>query len=360
MSKLSWLRAARYAIFAPSFAAAFAIAVVDQACSETGPDADPRTNGCLTEGCLEAGSGGDGGPGGNDAGPDAPPIVYPDPLDGTSKAATKVKGDFGFVEGPVWIANKLYFTDVSANRIHTLDGTTTAVWRNNSNGANGLGIDKDGRLLVCEGNAHQVTRSDSAQGSSRNVLYGTFNGKKLNSPNDVVARKDNNIYFTDPDYGGTDPASNQLPYQGVYRIDKLGGLERVAGTFNKANGIGVAPDQSTLYVVDNGAGTLLAGPIDADGKPSALAKIADVPGGDGMAVDDAGNLYVADDNGIDVFDKTGKPRGTINVPVKASNCTFGGADRKTLYITANGPAIDGGNNPATGVYSIVLNVPGLP
>lgn len=362
------MRSWRWKLLVPSVAG-LAVAAAQYACSETGPDADPRQNGCLTEGCLEAGTAGEASTS-NDGGPtnDGAPIVYPDPLEGTTKNATRVIGNRGFVEGPVWIGGRLLFTDIPANVILELSGTSTTNFRTNSGGTNGLAVDPAGRLLACEGNRHRVTRSNAAAGATPNPLYDTFNGKKLNSPNDIVVRADQNIYFTDPNYGAANPdPDNQMPYQGAYRIDKIGALSRIDGTFNKANGIGLSPDGNTLYIVDNGAGKLLSAPLDADGKPGAFTEIADVPGGDGMAVDDAGNVYVADDDGIDVFDKTGaKKIGTITVAGKPSNCTFGGADRKTLFITSNSnaiPGVDGGpatNNPATGLYSIELKVPGLP
>lgn len=360
---VSW----RWKLLCPSVAA-LAVAAAQYACSETGPDADPRVNGCLTEGCLEAGTTGEGGPTDGGTTTDGPPIVYPDPLEGTTKTATRVIGNRGFVEGPVWIGGRLLFTDIPANVILELSGTGTTNFRTNSGGTNGLAVDSLNRLLMCEGSRHQITRSNGTAGSPANLLYDRFNTRRLNSPNDVVVRADNTIYFTDPNYGAALPdPDNQLPYQGAYYIDKLGALVRIDGTFNKANGIGLSPDGNTLYIVDNGAGKLLSAPVAADGKPGTFTEIADVPGGDGMAVDDAGNLYVADDDGIDVFDKTGARKiGTITVVGKASNCTFGGADRKTLFITSNSaaiPGVDGGpatNNPATGLYSLELKVPGLP
>src|SRR5437870_13763404 len=112
----------RWRILAPS-SALLALAFAHEACSETGPDADKRTNGCLTEGCQEAGSGTDGG-GPTDGAADSPPIVYPNPIEGTTKAATKIVGSKNFVEGPVWIGGRLLFTDVQNNQTLRLSGTT--------------------------------------------------------------------------------------------------------------------------------------------------------------------------------------------------------------------------------------------
>jgi gluconolactonase len=328
-------------------------AIVGAACSLTGPDAPPRESGCIDVGCGSVDGGGTRPP--LDTGTSTePPIAYGDPLEGTSKQATLIKGRFRFVEGPVWIAGRLLFTDAPAGQIHELliDGGT-APYRNNSNGANGLAIDQLGNLIACEGVGKRLTRATPIKGSPANVIADKYQNQPFNAPNDVVVRVDGNVYFTDPNYSG-DP--NTQDDEAVYRMAPGGELTRVAHDFNKPNGIALSPDQNTLFVVDNGAGKLLAAPLDGAGAASAFTELADVPGGDGMGVDDAGNLYVADDNGIDVFNRTGKKIGTIAVAVKPTNCAFGGTDRRTLYITANGDQ----TNPATGLYSIDLNVPGLP
>ena len=335
-----------------------AVVSVAVACSETGPDAPPRTNGCIDRTCNYDTSTPPIGDGGPTTLPDGA-VVFPDPLEGTSKKATLVRGRLRFTEGPVWIGGRLLFTDITPNQILELlpDGGTTQ-FRTNSNGANGLAVDANGRLVACEGNAKRVTRSEATRGAQVTTLADGYDNTDFNAPNDVIVRADGNIYFTDPNYSGQ---PNSQDDEAVYRIDPAGNVSRVSHDFDKPNGIALSPDGATLYVVDNGAGKLLSAPVDASGGVGAFTELADAPGGDGMAVDDAGNLYVTGDAGVDVFDRTGKKLGTIEVDVKPSNCTFGDADRRTLYITANGPEPgDGGRNPQTGLYSIRLNVPGLP
>lgn len=339
-------------VIAVPFAAAFV------ACSETGPDAPPRSNGCIDLGCPVIDSGSNTIDAGGVEG-DGGPVVYGDPLEGTTKRATLVRGRLRFTEGPVWIGGRLLFTDVPSDVIYEVaaDGGISP-FRDNSGGANGLAVDKDGNLIACEGTAKRVSRSAATKSAVADPIAETYANQPLNAPNDVIARADGNIYFTDPNYSN-DP--NTQDDEAVYRIDPGGGLSRIAHDFNKPNGIALSPDGATLYVVDNGAGKLLAASVDAAGGVGPFSELATVPGGDGMAVDDVGDLYVADDNGVDVFDHTGKKLGTVSVDVKPTNCTFGNSDRRTLFITANGPEPDdGGRNPKTGLYSIRLNIPGLP
>lgn len=329
------------------------------ACSETGPDADPRINGCISDGCFDGSVVGEGGPGpGGEGGLSDSPITITDPLQGITPVATLVKGGFQFTEGPVWIGDRLIFSDVNANTMHQLftDGGI-GVFRNNTGGANGNAVDSQGRLVTCEGGNRRLTRTNG-QLQNPQPLADFFNGKQYNSTNDVVVRADGNVYFTDPSYNAVDAGQDQ---EAVYRLPPgaaPNAAQRIDFDFNKPNGVALSPDGTTLYVVDNGDGRLLGAQLNGDGTVNgAFAKVADADGGDGMAVDDLGNLYVAATAGVLVFDKTGAALGTITIPQGApSNCTFGGADRKTLYITSN----LGGNSAVTGLYQIRLNVPGLP
>lgn len=339
-------------LFAASIGAATAAFLACGEDDEAGSQPPPGANDASSDGNVP---GADADPGG-DAGPDV--ITYPDPLAGTTKVATLVKGGFGFTEGPVWIGGRLLFTDLNSNTIHELlpDGGT-APFRTSSGRANGLAVDPQGNLLACEGANKRVTRSPAQGNAMPMPVASTYMGEPFNEPNDVIVRSDGNVYFTDPRYGSATMTQDD---EAVYRIappSQGGGITRLAHDFTRPNGIALSPDGNTLYVVDNGAGEVLSAPVMPNGEVGAFTKIADAPGGDGMAVDDAGNIYVTDDNGVDVFDKTGQTKiGTITVAVKPANCTFGGPDRKTLYITANG----GNGNAATGLYEMKLNVPGLP
>lgn len=346
-----------------SAGAAAAIAV---ACSETGPDAGPRINGCIGEACNDSGSGG-GGTSGKDGeiGPDGE-VVVTDPLVGISPlTATLIKGGLQFAEGPAWMGTRLIFSDVNANPslLYELsaDGGI-GVYRSTAGKPNGNAVDPQGGLVTCESapNRRRVTRTpDLNVPGTRTDIATTFNGNGFNEPNDVIVRADGNVYFTDPRYSN-DPDGGQDKLA-VYRLPPgaaADGAQRLAFDFNKPNGIALSKDGKTLYVVDNGDGRVLAAPLNDDGTLNgSFQKLVDAAGADGMAVDDRDNIYVAATMGILVFDKTGARLGSVTLPSGTpSNCTFGGADRKTLFITSNA----GAGNPATGLYSIRLNVPGLP
>ena len=346
-----------------SASAAAAIAV---ACSETGPDAGPRTNGCISEGCFDGGYPPDAMVTGQDGavGPDGEAVIT-DPLLGISPLTAKLlHGSLEFVEGPVWIGGRLIFSDVNVSPsilYELLSDGGLGVFRSMAGKPNGNAVDPQGRLVTCESapSRRRLTRTDLAVPANRTDVATTFNGNGFNEPNDVIVRGDGNIYFTDPRYSN-DPDGGQDKLA-VYRLPPgaaTDGAERLAFDFNKPNGIALSPDGTTLYVVDNGDGSLLGAQLNGDGTLlGSFQKLADTGGGDGMAVDDRGNLYVAAAAGVLVFDKNGAALGTITLPQGApSNCTFGGGDRKTLFITSN----LGGGNAATGLYSIRLNVPGLP
>jgi gluconolactonase len=273
-------------------------------------------------------------------------ISYPDPLAGTG-SPTEVKGAFQFLEGPLWRAadGVLLFSDTNANIIYKLTPPSTVTsFRSNSGAANGNAVDQNGLLITCEGANKRVTRTQ-ANGTVVAVTS-MYNGAAYNSPNDVIVRSDGTIYFTDPSYGGT----KTQPGEYVYRVSPAGAVSIVDSTLTRPNGLTLSPDEKTLYVADEPNAKIVKYTVSSDGSTSAKAPFADTSASpDGITSDDAGNVYASTAAGIEVYRANGTKIGTVAVPQQPANCAFGGADRKTLYITAR-----------TSLYAVSLNVPGKP
>ena len=244
----------------------------------------------------------------------------------------KVAGEFGFLEGPVWKDGLLIFSDIPGNRLVQLKGGKVSTFREPSENANGNTLDRQGRLLTCHHGSRQVTRT-LADGTVV-VLADKFEGKRLNSPNDLTVRRNGDIYFTDPPYG-IQKSQEELGFYGVFRIDVKGQLQAVARDFVKPNGIALSPDERTLYVADTERSHIRRFEVRADGSLLDQGTFAQCPGPDGMRVDRKGNLYVSSGPAVRVFSPLGKELGVIPVPESVANCAFGGADGKTLYITAS-------------------------
>ena len=298
-------------------------------------------------GCGDDGGGtGPDAAGGVDAEPgiDADPTV--NPLDDIG-AVTLVGGGMQFIEGPQWVAGDglLLFSDIPADTIYQLAPPSTITeFRMPSGNSNGLALDPDGALLAAEHGGRRISRDTV-------TVVDDYQGMRLNSPNDVVARSDGTLYFTDPPYGISD-ADRELPFMGVFRVPD-GATAPVAEWEGplaaRPNGIALSPDESILYVADTADGMLRAWDVATDGSLSNQRVVtADVPGADGMAVDDVGNLFVTTSAGVRVFAPDGTLWGTITVPEQPANCAFGGADRRTLYMTAR-----------TSLYRVELAAPGL-
>lgn len=291
-----------------------------------------------------AGNGGMGGTGG--AGGDS---SNKNPLDGMGPVE-KLKGNFMFTEGPQWVkaTGTLLFSDIPVNKIYEYAAPATfTTFRDPSGNSNGLAVDKNGLLYVCEHSGRRVSKTDSM--GVVTTIVDNYQNKKLNSPNDVIIRDDGNIYFTDPPYGLAAPNLSELGFQGVFRVTIAGMVELVSKDMNRPNGIALSPDQNTLYVTDTATAELRAYVLDNEGKPGSMTTVVTTSANpDGMTVDDQGNLYVSTSSGIEVYKSNGKLWGTITIPEQPANCAFGDGDRKTLYVTAR-----------TSLYRVTLKVAGM-
>lgn len=252
-----------------------------------------------------------------------------------------------FTEGPAWSRDGyLVFSDVPSNKILELEpGAPVRTFRSNSNGASGNTFDAQGRLYTCESHLRRVTRTDKK--GKVEILAEKYQGKRLNAPNDIVVRKDGQIYFTDPAFGNQED-SRELDFFGVYHISRRGELELVAKPTGRPNGIALSPNGNILYVTNSDERNIRAYDLDKNGAASnervLVANIEGVP--DGMRVDEKGNLYVAA-NKLEAYTPEGKPLGSVPLAETPSNCAFGDADFESLYITAR-----------TSVYRVRLNVKG--
>ena len=266
---------------------------------------------------------------------------------------TRVATGFQFTEGPLWHPDGfLIFSDIPANKIMKWTPPESVdTFRYPSGNSNGMTFDLQGRLVVCEHGNRRVSRTDRA--GNVTTLADRYQGKRLNSPNDVVVRSDGSIYFTDPSYGVEDE-DRELDFKGVYRIAPDGTLFLVVDDFDMPNGLAFSPDDKVLYIADSSRRRhVRVFDVEPDGglKNGRLfiAMSGRGRGGpDGMKVDQQGNLYCPGPGGMWVIDNTGKHLGTIPVAEVPANCAFGQTDFKTLYLTAR-----------KSLYSVEVKVPGV-
>jgi sugar lactone lactonase YvrE len=271
----------------------------------------------------------------------------------------RVATGFTFTEGPVWRGEDLLFSDIPNSRTvryqPTPEGPTISTFRHPTGNANGLTLDHQGRLIACEHTTRQVSRID-ADGHVE-PLAQAYQGKRLNSPNDVIVRSDGTIYFTDPPYGLPRLSEGkELEFNGLFRLDPSGALTLLADDFERPNGLAFSPDERTLYVDDSARFHIRAFDVAGDGSLSndrvwgELKPRADERGvPDGMKVDSEGNVYCTGPGGVWVFNDSGRVIGRIYMPEVTANLAWGGADWKTLYLTAS-----------TSLYRLHLNVSGIP
>ena len=273
-------------------------------------------------------------------------------------------------EGPAWFAahRTLVWSDIPNNRMLRFDelNGSVSVFREPSNSSNGNTVDREGRLVTCEHLARRVTRTE--HNGSITVLAERWQGKRLNSPNDVVVRADGSVWFTDPSYGILSdyegaPAESEIGACHVYRIDPLTAVvECMADDFVQPNGLAFSPDESVLYIADTGASHDADGPrhirrfrLSADGRrlesssPEASV-FATCSNGffDGLRIDRAGRLWCSAGDGVHVVAPDGRLLGKILIPETVANVCFGGPKRNRLYICAT-----------SSLYAVYLKVNGI-
>jgi gluconolactonase len=305
---------------------------------------------------------------------DHQPVRYPDPairiLDPSfaryrvaNAAVERLATGFRWCEGPVWFGDlrALLWSDIPNNRIMRWDEETGAVsvFRKPSNHANGNTRDRQGRLVTCEHDARRVTRTE--YDGTITVILDRFEGKPLNSPNDVVVKSDDSVWFTDPPFGILSnyeghTAPVELPTN-VYRVDRNGRATVVIGDIPRPNGLAFSPDETKLYVVVSGASPreIRVYDVVADGTALANGRVfidcgVGVP--DGFRCDTDGNLWCGwgggeGEDGVAVFNPAGQLIGRILLPERTANLCFGGVKRNRLFLASS-----------QSVYSVYVNAHG--
>jgi gluconolactonase len=267
-------------------------------------------------------------------------------------------------EGPAWFAAGRYlvWSDIPNNRMlrWTEESGQVSVFRQPSNNSNGNTVDNQGRLVTCEHLTRRVTRTEFD--GSITVVADRWQGKRLNSPNDVVVKSDDSVWFTDPAYGidgdnEGEPADPEIDGCHVYRVDPGGEVERVIDDMVRPNGLAFSPDERFLYVADTGADRKENGPrhirrfaVSADGRSvSGGEAFAESTSGvfDGFRVDRDGRIWTSAGDGVHCYDPDGTLIGKVLIPETVANVTFGGAKRNRLFVCGT-----------TSLYSVMLMVNG--
>lgn len=251
----------------------------------------------------------------------------------------RVATDFGFTEGPVWDESGfLYVSDEEKNKIYRvyLDGRKEELI--SLGDPDGNTYDRKHRLIDCASVLRAIIHV--TPDGKYTVLADRFEGKKLNSPNDVITGPDGALYFTDPTLDLVKGEKQEIPFQGVYRLDEKGDLRLLIKDLPQPNGLAFSPDGKRFYVDDDEQRSIHVYDVARDGTLSNGRIFGEEPGGkddgvpDGIKVDEKGNLFVTGPKGIWVWDPQGHHLGTIVVPEQPANLTWGGKDYRTLYITA--------------------------
>ncbi|GAB5374133.1 MAG: SMP-30/gluconolactonase/LRE family protein [Acuticoccus sp.] len=272
-----------------------------------------------------------------------------------------VGGGFGFTEGPIWHPDEhwLMFSDIQNSRQYRwseADGLT--LFRRPSNQANGNCFDRSGRIISCEHTSSRVVRHEH-DGKLVKVIASHFEGMAFNSPNDVVCDSKGRIWFTDPTFGRVREElgilrPQELPFQGVFRLDPDGALTCVASDYEQPNGLCFSADETRLFVNDTVGGHIRVYAVDAAGHASGGAVWAEISGTgegrpDGMKVTTGGHILCNGPGGVHVLSPQGETLGVIRIPEKSTNFCFGGPGNATLFVTAS-----------TSVYRIRTRLEGFP
>jgi gluconolactonase len=242
-------------------------------------------------------------------------------------------------EGPVWVDSLgILFSDIRGNKVYRwspVDSSLTP-YLYPSDSSNGLTLDLQGRLVLTQMAKRRVARQESD--GTITSLASTYNGKKFNSPNDLVVKSDGSIFFTDPDFNTPIGQAKEMGFKGVFRISPTGTIKVLdSTTFDKPNGICFSPDESKLYVNESPLGKIYVWKVENDSTITDKHVFYTIPlsgYSDGMKVDPTGNLYCTGPTGVWVISPEGICLDTIVMPETPSNCSWGDADRKSLYITA--------------------------
>jgi len=256
---------------------------------------------------------------------------------------------YQFVEGPVWIDGGLVFSDIPGDTLFRWEGTERPkVYVKPSRQTNGNALDRKGLLLSCRHQSRDLVRKE---GDRFVPLAERFEGRRLNSPNDLCVAKDGTIYFTDPPYG-VHEKDRELDYSGVYSIEPSGKLQVWDKSLPRPNGIALSPDENTLYVSDSQTGAVYSYPrsnTGAIGAQRLFARLEKVGPGvpDGLRVDAEGRVFATGPGGVHVLDPQGNALTVLRTPETAANVAFGGKDGRTLFTTTQ-----------TSVVSVRTKVPG--
>lgn len=268
----------------------------------------------------------------------------------------KLAGGMKFIEGPVWIGSgkdgKLVFSDIPANELKAWSpGGGLTVFRTPSNNTNGNTLDREGRLVSAEHSARRVSRT-AADGTLSTIVE-RLDGKRFNSPNDVVVKSDGTIWFTDPPYGLPRDQTKEMDGNHVFRHDPQSGkTTRVSNQHDMPNGLAFSPDEKRLYVADSGKPrNILVYDLKDDGTLSEGRVFCSIDKGgpDGIRVDAAGNVWSSAGDGVQVFAPSGARIGRVLCPESPANLAFGGEDGMSLFMTSR-----------TGLYRVPVKIGAAP